>query len=106
MYLWVGYKKKKEKNNFLTSLKSLKKGVGSGVGSGSGSKIRIRTNMSRIPYTGTVPCKIFSAAPMIFWFLNCFPVQLLYLESPDSNRANTWEQNFSSMVYFKWGIYF
>ncbi len=34
MYLWVSYKKKiRRKNNFLTSLKSLKKGVGSGSGS-------------------------------------------------------------------------
>ncbi len=31
MYLWVSYKKKiRKENNFLTFLKSLKKGVGSG----------------------------------------------------------------------------
>jgi|688.fasta_scaffold529298_1 hypothetical protein len=34
MCLWVIYKKKYEMFNFCTSLKSLKKGVGSGFGSG------------------------------------------------------------------------
>jgi hypothetical protein len=37
MCLRVSYNKKYEKINFLASLKSLKKGVGSAVGSGSGS---------------------------------------------------------------------
>ncbi len=49
-----------KKQNFWTSFKPLKKGVGSGVGSGSGSgsvsqstdpRIRIGTKMSRIPNT-------------------------------------------------------
>ncbi len=35
--LRVSYKKKKMKNIFFTSLKSLKKGIGSGVGSGCGA---------------------------------------------------------------------
>ncbi len=38
MNLWACYEKKCEKNNFLASLKSVKKLVGSGVGSGSNSQ--------------------------------------------------------------------
>jgi hypothetical protein len=52
MYLWVSYKKKYDFFLFIKFLKSLKKVVGSGVGP---IRIRIRTNMSRIPNTGLYP---------------------------------------------------
>jgi hypothetical protein len=55
MCLWESYKKKyEEKNFFLATLKSMKKGVGSGDpdplvrGTDPGIRIRIRTKMSRI----------------------------------------------------------
>jgi hypothetical protein len=68
--LGVSYKKKIGKNNFLASLKSLKKGVGSiSQKYGSGDPDRIRTKMSRIPNTGVL--RVLILIPYTVCFLNC-----------------------------------